>query len=71
MAQNSKIDLVLLLIAIFLGWLGIDKLYKGDVKMFIIKLLLNIIIVGAIWNIVDIIMILMGKYQIDPRKYLK
>jgi TM2 domain-containing membrane protein YozV len=71
MAQSSKIDLVLLLIAIFLGWLGIDKLYKGDVKMFIIKLLLNFIIIGTIWNIVDIIMILVGKYQIDPRKYLK
>ncbi|HOI46978.1 MAG TPA: NINE protein [Bacilli bacterium] len=70
MAQNSKFDVVLLLIAIFLGWFGIDKLYKGDVKMFIIKLLLNIIIVGAIWNIVDIVMILLGKYQIDPRKYL-
>lgn len=70
MAQNSKFDVVLLLIAIFLGWFGIDKLYKGDVKMFIIKLLLNLIIVGAIWNIVDIVMILLGKYQIDPRKYL-
>jgi TM2 domain-containing membrane protein YozV len=71
MAQTEKFDVVLLLIAIFLGWFGIDKLYKGDFKMFIIKLLLNIIIVGAIWNVIDIVMILVGKYQIDPRKYFK
>jgi len=70
-AKTGKFDVVLFLIAFFLGWLGIDKLYKGSMKFFLIKLILNLIIVGVIWNIVDLIMILLGKYQVDPRKYLK
>ena len=59
---------VLFLIFLFLGWFGIDKLYKGDVKLFIIKLLLNFILIGAIWNIYDIVTAAMGKYKLNPWK---
>ena len=66
MAQGKKFDLVLFLICLLLGWLGIDKLYKGSVKYFVIKLLLNFLIIGEIWNIYDIICSLIGKYKLNP-----
>lgn len=67
MAKKS-IDIVLLIITIFLGWFGIDKLYKGDIKMCLIKLLLNFIVIGWFWNIYDIICICIGKYKVNPLK---
>lgn len=60
--------LVLFLICLFLGWFGIDKLYMGDVKLFVVKLLLNFILVGAIWNIYDIITSALGTYKLNPLK---
>lgn len=57
---------VLFLICLFFGWFGIDKLYKGNVKLFVIKLLLNLVIVGEIWNIYDIICSALGKYKLNP-----
>ena len=68
MAKKEKGGIVLFLICLFLGWLGIDKLYMGDVKLFVIKLLLNIVIVGEIWNIYDIICSLLGCYKLNPLK---
>lgn len=64
--SSAKFDIVLFLLCLFLGWLGIDKLYKGSPKMFIIKLLLNFIIIGEIWNIYDIICSLIGRYKVNP-----
>lgn len=64
----SKDNLILFLICLFLGWFGIDKLYKGDVKLFVIKLLLNFIIIGEIWNIYDIVCSALGKYKLNPLK---
>ena len=64
----SKDNLILFLICLFLGWFGIDKLYKGDVKLFVIKLLLNFVIVGEIWNIYDIVCAALGKYKLNPLK---
>lgn len=64
----SKDNLILFLICLFLGWLGIDKLYKGDVKLFVIKLLLNFVLIGEIWNIYDIVCAALGKYKLNPLK---
>lgn len=60
--------LVLFLICLFLGWFGIDKLYKGSTKLFVIKLVLNFFLVGEIWNIYDIVMAALGKYKLNPLK---
>lgn len=68
MANNKKGGIVLFLLCFFLGWLGIDKLYVGSPKAFIIKLLLNFCIVGEIWNIYDIICSLLGCYKVNPLK---
>lgn len=64
----SKDNLILFLICLFLGWFGIDKLYKGDVKLFVIKFLLNFLFIGEIWNIYDIICAALGKYKLNPLK---
>lgn len=68
MAKN-KLDIPLLLIIFFLGWLGIDKLYKGGSwKLAAVKFLLNFVIVGVIWNIYDFVTALLGKYKLNPLK---
>ena len=59
--------LVLFLICLFLGWLGIDKLYmKGSFKLALVKFLLNFLIIGEIWNLYDMICALIGKYKLNP-----
>jgi TM2 domain-containing membrane protein YozV len=63
-----KDNLILFLICLFFGWFGIDKLYKGDVKLFIIKLVLNLFLIGEIWNIYDIVCAALGKYKLNPLK---
>lgn len=68
MAKSKNFDLVLFLVVLFLGWIGIDKLIKGSVKLFIIKLLLSFIVVGLIWNIYDLICVCLGKYKLNPLK---
>ncbi len=64
----KRFDLSLFLICLFLGWFGIDKLYKGNKKLFLIKLLLNFVVVGEIWNIYDIICSCIGRYKLNPLK---
>ena len=68
MAKKQKDGIVLFLICLFLGWFGIDKLYMGDVKLFVIKLLLNLCLVGEIWNIYDIVCSILGSYKLNPLK---
>ena len=59
--------IVLFLICLFLGWLGIDKLYmKGSWKIALVKFLLNFLIIGEIWNIDDMICALLGCYKLNP-----
>lgn len=72
----SKIPntLILLLLCIFVGYLGLDKLYfdrasKESVFWFACKLICSIIIIGVIWNILDIIFCLLGKYKLNPIYY--
>ena len=71
--DQDRIDRVLIVIIFFLGWLGIDKFYfaKGKGwKIFLVKLLTNLIFIGAIWNLIDLIMALLKKYRLDPLDYI-
>lgn len=71
--KKSK-DTGLILILFFLGWLGIDKFYyaksfKIAWKFALVKLAYNIIFLGIIWNIYDIVKAFQGKYEFDAREY--
>jgi hypothetical protein len=71
--NEEKIDWLLILVIFFGGWLGLDKFYalkaKGW-KLFLIKFLANTIGIGELWNILDLVMAFVKKYQADPRDYL-
>ncbi|HBD06093.1 MAG TPA: hypothetical protein DCY93_01620 [Firmicutes bacterium] len=70
--EQDKFDWKLFLITFFLGWLGIDKFYVGGGKAwkyFLFKLGFTFILLGVIWNIIDLIMIIRKKYQLDAREY--
>jgi len=72
--EDEKLNTGLLLMTIFLGWFGVDKIYalsfKKGWKLFVLKLLANCIGVGELWNILDIVMICLKKYEANPLDYL-
>lgn len=66
---KKALDIPLLLIIFFLGWLGIDKLYKGGTwKLALVKFLLSFVVVGLIWNIYDFVTAVLGNYKLNPLK---
>ena len=56
----------LFFILLFLGWFGIDKLYKKNWKMFLAKFLTLFVLIGIIWNIYDIVMCCLKNYEVNP-----
>lgn len=67
-SQSVGQRVVLFLLCLFLGWLGIDKLYMGSWKVALVKFLLCFLIIGEIWNIYDMICALIGRYKVNPLK---
>lgn len=66
--KKHHFDFELFLICFFLGWFGIDKIFKGSISLFIIKLLLLPLLVGIVWNFYDIICVCLGRYKLNPFK---
>ncbi len=62
----KKFDCKLFLITLFLGWFGIDKLYMKNTKFFIYKLIATLLVVGLVWNLYDLVTIVLGKYKVNP-----
>ncbi len=77
--EKKKTDPWMIVILIFLGWLGIDKIYfkfryhlnYSWWKFWLIKFGYNLIFVGIIWNIFDIIQYCRHKYEYDFREYFR
>ena len=67
--NNGKFDLIMLVLCILP--FGFDKLYKGDTKMFVIKLLTHLVGIGFIWWLVDVVMLIIDKYQTNPLDYFR
>lgn len=68
MEQKSKLAAGLL--AIFLGYLGIDQFYLGNTKMGVIRIVVSLVtcgVAGSIWGIVTGIMILTGSINTDAQ----
>lgn len=64
--MEKTFDAKLFFILLFLGWFGIDKLYKKNWKMFLCKFLLTIVLIGVLWNIYDIVMCCLKRYEVNP-----
>lgn len=72
--EEKKVDAGLIVMLFFLGWLGMDKFYytknfKKGWKFALVKLAYNIIFIGVVWNIFDIVKAFQGKYELDAREY--
>lgn len=59
---SPKSRLVALLLCLFLGWLGVHRFYAGKIGTGILMILLMFVYIGAIWLIVDLIMIAVGAF---------
>lgn len=73
-STEPRNGLVVLLLAFFLGYLGIHRFYVGDKKYGIIMLVLGIFtlfIISGIWAIIDCIMILLGKFKDSEGRVVK
>ena len=75
-SKRTERDYILILFLVFLGWLGIDKIYfyrsfKKSWKLMFVKLIFNIALIGILWNLFDIVMAFLGKYEGDFREYFK
>lgn len=74
--EKKTVDGTLILFLVFLGWFGIDKFYatksfgKGW-KLALVKFAYNLIGLGILWNIFDIIQAIRCKYEIDFREYFR
>lgn len=71
---SEKIDWILLLITVLGGWFGLEKFYikktwKGTWKFAFAKFIATLALVGVLWNLWDIVMILLRTYQYDAREY--
>lgn len=64
----KNFDWKLFLITLFLGWFGVDKLYKKDKKMFVLKLVGLFVVVSIVWNLYDLVCIALNKYKVNPFK---
>ncbi len=59
-AIELKSPLLGLILGLFFGGLGIDRFYKGDIGLGILKFLSMFILIGFIWVIVDLFLVYKG-----------
>ena len=60
---SPKSWLVTLLLCLFLGIIGIHRFYVGKIGTGILMILLLMTGVSAIWAIIDLILIILGKFK--------
>lgn len=59
-AIELKSPLLGLILGLLFGGLGIDRFYKGDIGLGILKFLSMFILIGFIWVIVDLFLVYKG-----------
>lgn len=55
-----KQPLVGLILGLFFGTFGVDRFYKGDIKLGILKFLSLFILIGIIWALIDLVLVWKG-----------
>lgn len=72
--KNYSLLEMLLIIIPITNALGIDRFILGDTKWGIIRLVITLLSLGTLglilW-IIDVVFLLLGRYQTDMLKYLK
>lgn len=69
LAGHDKI--VMILVCLFLGGIGIHNFMMGETKKGIVKIVTSFLCgIGGILALIDLIKIAMGKYVVDPEKYI-
>lgn len=74
MASKKSMSLLEIILVVFplTNILGIDRFVMGDMKWGLIRLVLLVVGgIGVILWIVDLVFLLLGKYNTDMLKYLK
>ena len=67
LAGHDKI--VMILVCLFLGYLGIHNFMMGETKKGVFKIIMSFLCgIGGILALIDLIKIAMGKYVVDPDK---
>ena len=74
--QETKRDPILIVMLFFLGWFGLENFYvaksfKKAWKFALVKFAYNLIGLGIIWNIFDIVKAFQKKYELDFREYFR
>ena len=60
---SPKSWLVTLLLCLFLGTIGIHRFYVGKIGTGILMILLLMTGISAIWAVIDLILIILGKFK--------
>lgn len=74
--EETPNKIVLILIIVFLGVFGVDKLYVSRMQnkeafiLALIKLVTSFILIGVIWNVVDLVFAAIDKYRLNPLDYI-
>ena len=67
LAGQDKV--VIILVCLFVGYLGIHNFMMGEVKKGIFKIIMSFLCgIGGILAIIDLVKICMGSYVVDPDK---
>ena len=60
---STKSWLTTLLLCLFLGVIGIHRFYVGKIGTGILMILLHMTGISAIWAVIDLILIILGKFK--------
>lgn len=66
----DKDKTVAILLAFFLGGLGIHNFYLGETKKGVFKILMNLVLLGGIFALIDFIKMIIGSYEVSTEKLI-
>lgn len=68
---NGQDKIVMILVCLFLGGLGIHNFMMGENKKGIFRIVMSLLCgIGAIFALIDLVKIAVGKYVVDPEKLI-
>ncbi len=73
-SKGKKSRIFAAVLALFLGYYGVDQFYMGNTKKGIARIITSVItcgIVGLIWSLIDFIRILFGRVDVNSGKSVK